>query len=125
MKINLKELIEERWNSKYSFDRNSNSVTDEMVDAAVSSGKSEFAVILNRSVCNFPSLKEFFVTGIFDLWVIDLNIFNLKCKPANSYGRCSLITFSKVKPEKLRICGAPEDLTHVEVERIEEIETFI
>lgn len=125
MKINLKELIEERWNSKYSFDRNSNSVTDEMVDAAVSSGKSEFAVILNRSVCNFPSLKEFFVTGIFDLWVIDLNIFNLKCKPANSYGRCSLITFSKVKPAKIRICAAPEDLTNDEVERIEQIETFI
>lgn len=125
MKINLKELIEKRWNSKYSFDRNSNSVTDEMVDAAVSSGKSEFAVILNRSVCNFPSLKEFFVTGIFDLWVIDLNIFNLKCKPANSYGRCSLITFSKVKPAKIRICAAPEDLTNDEVERIEQIETFI
>lgn len=127
MKVNLKELIEKRWNSKCSFDEGSKSITDEMVDAAVSSGKPEFAVILNRSVsvCNFPSLKVFFVTGVFDLWNINLNIFNLKCKPANSYGRCSLITFSKVKPAKIRICAAPEDLTNDEVERIEQIETFI
>lgn len=132
MKINLKELIEERWNSKWSFDEGSNSIMDEMVDAAVSSGKPEFAVILDleflkgiKSECKFPSLKEFFVTGVFDLWNINLNIFNLKCKPANSYGRCSLITFSKVKPAKIRICAAPEDLTNDEVERIEQIETFI
>ena len=132
MKVNLKELFEERWNSKCSFDKGSNSIMDEMVDAAVSSGKPEFAVILDleflkgiKSECKFPSLKEFFVTGVFDLWNINLNIFNLKCKPANSYGRCSLITFSKVKPAKIRICAAPEDLTNDEVERIEQIETFI
>ena len=111
MKVNLKELIEERWNSKWSFDEGSNSIMDEMVDAAVSSGKPEFAVILDRgllklveSECKFPKLKEFFVTGIFDLWNININIFNLKCKPVNdSYGRYSLITFSKVKPAKIRI----------------------
>ena len=133
MKINLKELIEERWISKYSFDRNSNSVTDEMVDAAVSSGKSEFAVILDldflkgiKSECKFPSLKEFFVTGIFDLWGITINIFNLKCKPVNdSYGRYSLITFSKVKPAKIRICAAPEDLTNKDVEWDQKLKKYI
>lgn len=133
MKVNLKELIEERWNSKWSFDEGTNSVTDEMVDAAVSSGKPEFAVILDleflkgiKSECKFPSLKEFFVTGIFDLWKININIFNLKCKPVNyPYGRCSLITFSKVKPAKIRICESPEDLTNDKVEWIKRTETFI
>ncbi len=133
MKINLKELIEKRWNSKWSFDKGTNSIMDEMVDAAVLSGKPEFAVILDRgllklveSECKFPKLKEFFVTGIFDLWDININIFNLKCKPVNdSYGRYSLITFSKVKPAKIRICAAPEDLTNDKVEWIKQAETFI
>lgn len=126
MKINLEELFEERWNSGWSFEGGSiwtswNSVTDEMVNAAVSSGKQEFAVILVPELlkrvkceCKFPSLKPFFVTGIYDLWQLDR--YNKKKDFSRvSIFRYSLITFSKNKPQKIRICSAPKYLTNNKV----------
>lgn len=128
MKINLKELFEERWNSGWSFDEATNSFTDEMVDAAVSSGKPEFAVILAPGLlkrvkceCKFPCLRDYFVTGIFDLWLLDSFRKKLNFPPGTL--KYSLITFSKDKPAKIRICAAPEDLTNKKVKWTERVET--
>lgn len=114
MKVDFKELYKKRLNLKWSFDEKSNSVKDEMVDAAVSEGNNEFAVILCidwlklvKCECKFPSLRNYFVTGIFNLW--KWNHYNEK-KETNDDREYSLITFSKEKPKRIRTCIAPEIL---------------
>ena len=120
MKINLEELFEKRWSLGWSYNEGSiftswNSVDDEMVNAAISEGNGEFAVILSPQLlkrvkceCKFPCLKNFFVTGVFNLWRLDW--FNKKKKDNKNSFDYSLITFSKDKPKKIRICIAPEIL---------------
>ena len=122
MKVNLEELFKKRWSLEWDFDVGSTyadgyiSIYDEMVDAAVSEGNDEFAVILCPGLlkfikceCKFPSLRNYFVTGIFNLWKLDF--INEKKDLDDSYiYDYSLITFSKQKPKKIRTCVAPEDL---------------
>lgn len=119
MKVDFNELFKKRWSLEWTFDEKSNSVKDEMVDAAVSEGNNEFAVILCvdwlklvKCECKFPSLRNYFVTGIFNLW--KWNHYNEKKetnKPLGSDDReYSLITFSKEKPKRIRTCIAPKIL---------------
>jgi hypothetical protein len=124
MKVDLKELFKKRWSLEWNFDVGSTyadgyiSIYDEMVDAAVSEGNDEFAVILCPGLlkfvkceCKFPSLRNYFVTGIFNLWKLDF--INEKKDLDHSYiFDYSLITFSKQKPKKIRTCVAPEDLKY-------------
>ena len=118
MKVDINEIFEKRWSLGWSFNEGSiftswKSVDDEMVNDAVSEGNNEFAVILIPQLlkrvkceCKFPSLKNFFVTGIFDLWELDR--WNEKKRYTDRNGfRYSLITFSKDKPKKIRTCIAP------------------
>ena len=125
MKVDFNELFKKRWSLKWSFDKKSNSVKDEMVDAAVSEENNEFAVILCidwlkrvKCGCKFPSLRNYFVTGIFNLW--RLNYYNEEKTDNPCDADCceySLITFSKEKPKRIRTCIAPKELYDNNVDR--------
>lgn len=120
MKVDIEELIKKRWDFDWSYGNGNifscwDSITDKMVDAAVTSGSDEFAVILSPDIlkrvkceCKFPSLKKYFVTGIFALWEIDQ--YNKEMSRHGGLLNYSLITFSKDKPKKIRTCVAPEIL---------------
>ena len=119
MKVDFNELFKKRWSLGRRFNEESNLVEDEMVEAAVSEGDNEFAVILCPNAlkclkceCKFPSLRNFFVTGIYNLW--QWNHYNEMKETDNPHDgdtlEYSLITFSKEKPKKIRTCIAPEIL---------------
>ena len=123
MKVDFNELFKKRWSLEWTFDKKSNSVKDEMVDAAISEGNNEFAVILCiewlkfvkcefKCECMFPNLRNYFVTGIFNLWKWnDRNEKKETYKPFETdYREYSLITFSKEKPKRIRTCIAYEEL---------------
>ena len=129
MKVNVEELIKKRFKMGWAYEGDSpfglwNSITDEMVDEAVSRGEDEFAIILSppllkrvRSECKFPKLKDYFVTGIFDLenpcWCyeetrpVNNGVWNKDKICKINYHDQSLITYSKNKPKKIRICACP------------------
>ena len=109
MKVDFNELFKKRWSLGRRFNEESNLVEDEMVEAAVSEGNNEFAVILCPNAlkclkceCKFPSLRNFFVTVIYNLW--RWNYYNEMKETDNPYDgdtlEYSLITFSKEQPKQ-------------------------
>lgn len=123
-KINIEELIKERFDKPAEVGKKS--IDDETIKRAVEKGEREFAVVLYPELlkhvetdCKFPMLKNFYVTGIFDL-----------CRPGPQvlvFGglyRYSLVTFSASKPKEIKICEAPKYLEDVKLEKNQRVEKY-
>ena len=124
MKVNIEELIEERLNTPAKVGKKS--IDDEMIKRAIEKGESEFSVVLYPELlkhletdCKFPMLKNFYVTGIFDL-----------CRPGPqvlAFGglyRFSLVTYSASKPKEIKICEAPKYLEDKKLKKNQRIEKY-
>jgi len=127
MKIDIEELIKKRLNCEWVLCEDS--ISDEMINDAIAKEEREFAIIFNPNIikennyrCAYPFLKKFFVTGIFELGEIKQYSYDL-CSSVNFselyeyFRECSLVTFSKVKPKRIKICAIPRNKENGEIQK--------
>ncbi len=126
MKVDFNEVVKERVNSKCVVDKES--INDEMVNLALVEEKNEFALILSPNLMrafkySYSDLANFYVTGIFELGPSFLWAHGYDCSFLSfsetmdkslaklwtdySFTEYSLITFSKEKTNKIKICALP------------------
>lgn len=138
MKIDIEELIKKRLNCEWVLCEDS--ISDEMINDAIAKEESEFAIVLNPNEikrikknfnygCAYPFLKKFFVTGIFELGEIKPYSYDLYSS-IHSYGldeyfrECSLVTFSRIKPKRIKICAIPRNKENGEIQKELDYKTY-
>ena len=105
MKVNIEKLIEERLSYNIEGGKNWH---DDLLEKHLNENKADFAIIEPSEFFNQShykrkesKLKEYYITGIYELGCIDPKVFHHAFK-------FNLFVFSKNRPYKIKICAAPQ-----------------